>query len=297
MAAELEQVAVVDFPFAALVQPGVKIKEQDPGGLQKGAEGAGKVPRVIQAGASGASPWQSAPQPVKQQMPEPVHSQEIQGQEVKQAVQLPSDVKLLSETTLLAPGDHLPTPETWRQCFRGLCYQEAEGPQEVCSRLWELCCHWLEPQCRSKEQILELVVLEQFLAILPQEMQSWEWGHSVETCAEAVALAQGFELEQAEDEKLQVTVHVKIEEVSSEKMQHTGALQEPGDSWLEQAKAHPADVFLEEAGEKETSGPWDKPPRIPKEEPLPNQESEKWCDQLLAYGRISTLQDILREKK
>ncbi|KYO28652.1 hypothetical protein Y1Q_0000816 [Alligator mississippiensis] len=49
-------------------------------------------------------------------------------------------------------------------------------------------------------------------------MQSWEWGHSVETCAEAVALAGGFELGPVEDEALQVTVRVKVQDVASDKM-------------------------------------------------------------------------------
>lgn len=69
----------------------------------------------------------------------------------------------------LAPGDDLHSPGMWCQLFRDFKHPEAEGPQVVCSCLREL---WL-PQHRSKEQILEPVVLEQVLAILPQEMQRW----------------------------------------------------------------------------------------------------------------------------
>ncbi|KYO41934.1 hypothetical protein Y1Q_0014240 [Alligator mississippiensis] len=72
---------------------------------------------------------------------------------------------------------------------------------------------------------------------------------------------------------LEVTVCVKVEEVSSDKMQSTAALQEPGASWPEQPKTHHADMSLEEWGEKETLGPQDKPPHVLKEEPLPHQES------------------------
>ncbi|XP_025051382.1 zinc finger protein 436-like [Alligator sinensis] len=273
MAAELEPVAAVDFPLAALVQAEVKMEKQDAGGLKAGAEGVGKVSRVIQAGAGGASPRRSAPQHVTQQLKdEPVQQHEIQGQEVKQAMQTSFEAKLPLVTPQPALGDDLPNPETWRQRFRGLRYQEAEGPRDVCSRLRELCQRWLEPQHRSKEQMLELVVLEQFLAVLPREMQSWEWERGVQTCAEAVTLAEGFQLGQVEDKEIQGTVNVKVEAVSSVKTQPTGALQQPVDGCLEQPKAHPADMLLEEAGQRKIPGPQDKPLCIPKEEPLPDEE-------------------------
>ncbi|XP_042310512.1 zinc finger and SCAN domain-containing protein 31-like [Sceloporus undulatus] len=91
--------------------------------------------------------------------------------------------------------------EIHRQRFRQFCYQEAEGPREVCSCLRELCHCWLEPESRTKEQIIELLILEQFLTILPQEIQSQVRERSPETCAQAVALAEGFLLRQQEGEQ------------------------------------------------------------------------------------------------
>lgn len=82
--------------------------------------------------------------------------------------------------------------ETARQGFRWFRYQEAEGPRNAYGQLQELCRLWLKPESRSKEQILELLVLEQFLAILPQEIQRWVWQQHPETCAQAVDLVENF---------------------------------------------------------------------------------------------------------
>nr|XP_045722206.1 zinc finger protein with KRAB and SCAN domains 4 isoform X2 [Mirounga angustirostris] len=72
-----------------------------------------------------------------------------------------------------APGSPAPGPERSRRRFRGFRYPEAEGPREALSRLRELCRQWLRPETHSKEQIVELLVLEQFLAILPGDLQAW----------------------------------------------------------------------------------------------------------------------------
>ncbi|XP_061476008.1 zinc finger and SCAN domain-containing protein 21-like isoform X1 [Rhineura floridana] len=82
--------------------------------------------------------------------------------------------------------------ETRRRHFRQFGYQDAEGPQEACKRLRELCRRWLKPEKRTKEQILELLILEQFLNILPQEMQSWIRVRCPQACFQAVALAEDF---------------------------------------------------------------------------------------------------------
>lgn len=88
------------------------------------------------------------------------------------------------------------------QRFRQFCYWEAEGPRNVFSQLWQLCHQWLEPGKHTKEQILELVTLEQFLTILPQDMQGWVRECGPETCAKAVALAEDFLARRQEEEKV-----------------------------------------------------------------------------------------------
>ncbi|XP_053147421.1 zinc finger protein ZFP2-like isoform X3 [Hemicordylus capensis] len=82
--------------------------------------------------------------------------------------------------------------ERQRQHFRQFCYQEVEGPRAVYGRLRELCCQWLKAESHTKDEILELLILEQFLTVLPQEMQGWVKGCGPATCTQAVVLAEDF---------------------------------------------------------------------------------------------------------
>lgn len=85
--------------------------------------------------------------------------------------------------------------ECLRQRFRRFHYQEVAGPREAFCQLWELCCRWLRPEVRTKEQIVELLVLEQFLTVLPGEIQNWVQKQCPENGEEAVTLVEGLERE------------------------------------------------------------------------------------------------------
>ncbi|XP_045229560.1 zinc finger protein 483 isoform X3 [Macaca fascicularis] len=78
--------------------------------------------------------------------------------------------------------------ESFRQRFRWFCYSEVAGPRKALSQLWELCIQWLRPDIHTKEQILELLVFEQFLTILPGEIRIWVKSQHPESSEEVVTL-------------------------------------------------------------------------------------------------------------
>ncbi|KAM9100901.1 zinc finger protein 213 isoform X1 [Sarcophilus harrisii] len=83
--------------------------------------------------------------------------------------------------------------EIFRQRFRQFHYREADGPHEAFRQLWELCCQWLRPETRTKEQILELLVLEQFLTVLPGGIQGWVRDRCPMSGEEAVAMVENLQ--------------------------------------------------------------------------------------------------------
>ncbi|KAM6470509.1 uncharacterized protein PHA67_019450 isoform 1-T1 [Liasis olivaceus] len=108
--------------------------------------------------------------------------------------------------------------EAGRQRFRLSTILPGKTLQEILSQLSTAALQWLCPQEHSKDQIVDLVILEQFLSVLPVDMQTWLKAQEPGSSKEAVQLAMAYH-EQEPNKPIQdlitfedVSVHFTEEE-------------------------------------------------------------------------------------
>ncbi|XP_008575367.1 PREDICTED: paternally-expressed gene 3 protein isoform X1 [Galeopterus variegatus] len=91
--------------------------------------------------------------------------------------------------------------EFFHQRFRNLTYVEFVGPRRTLIKLRNLCLDWLQPETRTKEEIIELLVLEQYLTIIPEKLKPWVQAKKPENCETLVTLLENYkEMYQPEDD-------------------------------------------------------------------------------------------------
>ncbi|EHB03137.1 Zinc finger protein 174 [Heterocephalus glaber] len=156
----------------------------------------------------------------------------------------------LEEKREPSPPKNCPDPELCRQSFRQFCYQEVSGPQEALSRLRQLCRQWLQPELHTKEQIMELLVMEQFLIILPPEIQARVRHRCPVSSKEIVTLVEDFH-RAAKKPKQWVAVCVQGQKVLLEKTGSQLGEQELPD-FQPQTKRDLRESSLEESSQEES---------------------------------------------
>ncbi|XP_053150621.1 zinc finger protein 501-like isoform X2 [Hemicordylus capensis] len=79
-----------------------------------------------------------------------------------------------------------------RQSFRTGTVPWGETPWQTLSRLGEAAQRWLRQQDRTKGQIVDMIILEQFLQVLPLGMQAWVRAKKPSSSEEAAQLAEAY---------------------------------------------------------------------------------------------------------
>lgn len=84
------------------------------------------------------------------------------------------------------------SPETYRQRFRASTVPAGETPTETYHRLRNLYRRWVRPEQSTKEEIGELIILEQLLRVLPYDSRVWVKEHEPTSGLVAARLAQQY---------------------------------------------------------------------------------------------------------
>ncbi|XP_069473379.1 uncharacterized protein [Ambystoma mexicanum] len=82
--------------------------------------------------------------------------------------------------------------ESYRKKFRSVTFTTGAKPRMVALHLRDLGRKWLKPEIRSPEEMLEHIVIEQFIKILPTQAAEWLTRQNVRTLDRAVQLVEGY---------------------------------------------------------------------------------------------------------
>ncbi|XP_045059761.2 paternally-expressed gene 3 protein isoform X2 [Desmodus rotundus] len=97
-------------------------------------------------------------------------------------------------------GEGATDSEFFHQRFRNFLYVEFVGPRKTLIKLRNLCLDWLQPETHTKEEIVELLVLEQYLTILPERIKPWVRAKRPQSCEKLVTLLEKYkEMYEPED--------------------------------------------------------------------------------------------------
>uniref|UniRef100_A0A9J7YPB4 SCAN box domain-containing protein n=1 Tax=Cyprinus carpio carpio TaxID=630221 RepID=A0A9J7YPB4_CYPCA len=82
--------------------------------------------------------------------------------------------------------------ETYRLRFRSLSTPADETPTELYIRLKDLFSKWVHYEQSNKRDIMESLVLEQYLRVLYPEVKTWVKERDPDTAAEAASLVEAY---------------------------------------------------------------------------------------------------------
>ncbi|XP_042582812.1 zinc finger protein 394-like [Cyprinus carpio] len=82
--------------------------------------------------------------------------------------------------------------EMYRQRFRSYSAQEDETPRELQVRLKDLYEKWMTPKHRTKEEIGDQIVLEQFLKLLSLDTRTWVKQNNPTSSKQVAEMAEAF---------------------------------------------------------------------------------------------------------
>ncbi|XP_069478118.1 zinc finger and SCAN domain-containing protein 30-like isoform X1 [Ambystoma mexicanum] len=95
----------------------------------------------------------------------------------------------VKEEILEEPDD---SEQRYREIFRRLVFPRGAHPQTVILQLQDLCNKWLKPHIRNSVEIVELIVLEQFIQILPVAARDWLSHRNTQSIDITVQLVENF---------------------------------------------------------------------------------------------------------